>query len=404
MNKFKSLMSLVLLCLSCAIIPNVYATGFSIKVVPTLMDSAMDGLYKTLPGNGAPVIHVLDKVYHNQVFSVLVAFNQYTLAKNNKVDLSFDYAIYDSQGKLTQYTEQGLLGYKGKIVDNRILLLNQEALQLYFTDGYQLGRYKIKVIAQDNISGQTVEAETTIELTSYSSQDDLNTMEEAAEWMMAYHTSFDPIKGISAALKTISTEDKWIESNMQVLAFFRRIFIDNPFLFRIIANGFESYTFEQKKIFVLISAIAKDEELQEYKADQKLIDFYKKALVIDIPNINGTINSAVQLDVLWAEFLATGKYKPIKDIVNSLKLKKYRGALHKVETTNPLYITKRMEQEAKYEAVYSSVVWSLVTNCQKIPLVYKYCIYIHQQEKLQPYIKNHLATILNEVYNKLQQR
>jgi len=54
----------------------------------------------------------------------------------------------------------------------------------------------------------------------------------------------------------------------------------------------------------------------EEKATLKEIEAQKK----EIPNIYGKIESGTQLDMLWGEFFATGKYKPLKKIAEGLDI------------------------------------------------------------------------------------
>jgi hypothetical protein len=101
-----------------------------------------------------------------------------------------------------------------------------------------------------------------------------------------------------------------------------------------------------------------------------------------------------ELDILWAEFFATGKYAPVKQIVNSLILSKYKGTLKKIESGELKPVTKEIKRQVVLELTYQSAVWSLISNCKQAPLVFQYCAFMYENEPLDEEIKIQLGMIL----------
>jgi hypothetical protein len=57
-------------------------------------------------------------------------------------------------------------------------------------------------------------------------------------------------------------------------------------------------------------------------------------------------------------------------------------------------VTKEVEENAYLEATYGAAVWSLLSNCKQMPLVFKYCVYMYENEDLDNDIKDQLGAIL----------
>lgn len=373
-----------------------HATKFEAMAVPSLMDSDMDSWYKTPPNTG-PNIQLVSSVYQGQTFNLLIFFSGYSTEKNNNIHLRYDVQIYDPAGNPTNDKATDILAYEGPNSNPEALILNQQYLKIVFTENYPLGTYKIEVKAYDRISGAIFTSSTPMELVPFVLPEKFKSQQEAAEWLMSYYKNPDPVKAISGVQSIIGLDPSWVNDNLHVLTFFRRIFSDNPFLFKNIARNFNLFSKEDQKKFLLISAISNDLELisvASSKDKEEFLTFYNSSKQIIVPEINEEINSPVQLDILWSEFLATGRYEPIKQIVSALALEKYKGNLDKIKS-GEIKVTSDIEHNAYLEATYQSAVWSILSNCKQMHLVFKYCTFIYQNEPLDESIKNQLGSILH---------
>jgi hypothetical protein len=381
------------------------ATEFDALVVPSLMDSEMDGWYKIPPDSG-PRIHRASRVYQGQMFNLLIFFRGYAADHEGNLHVRYDVQVYDPQGEPTDDTGTDILAYQGPAGNPQALMLNQQYLKIVFTDRYPPGTYTIKVTAYDRISGNTFTSETPIELIPFSMPKKFASPQEAGQWMMGYYRSPTPVKAISAVQSVVDLDPEWLDRNVNLLTFFRRIFSDNPFLFQNLANHLDALPPEEQKKFLLVAAISGDSELEAVltaNGDAALQQFYDSAQARHIPDVEGVIDSAVQLDILWSEFLSTGKYDPIRKIVSALALKKYQGTLERIKA-GEIEVTKAVEREAYFEATYRSAVWSLISNCRQMPLVYKYCAYMVDNEPLGKDIKRQLGTVLHIAREEMQKK
>lgn len=405
-NLFKALFfySLFLFLSLSTLLSASHASKFDAMVVPSLMDSDMDAWYK-VPPNSGPNIHRATSVYQGQMFNLLIFFRGYSADKNNNLHVRYDVQVYDPDGNPTNDKASDILAYQGPMSNPEALMLNQQYLKIVFTEKYQTGSYKIEVTAYDKNSGKNFTSVTPIELILFELPEKFESQQKAGEWIMGYYKNPDPVKAISGVQSIVEPDTKWANDNLNILTFFRRIFTDNSFLFTNIARNFNSLSKEDQKKLLLISAISNDLELQSVvtgEDKEELLKFYTSAKEIKFPDMNEEINSPVQLDILWSEFFTTGKYEPIKKIVSALALEKYKGNLDRIKA-GEIEITREVERNAYLEATYGSAVWSLLSNCKQMPLVFNYCVFIYENEPLDEGIKYQLGTLLRIAQNETQE-
>ncbi len=371
---------------------------FRALIFPSIADREMDFWYK-IPPNSGPQLSSIKDIYQNQKIDFLVFFSGYSLDNDNAhIEYDVEFSHPDDKEKPTQEAKN-ILGFKGVVKNKKALIASKNNASIVFDKTDRLGKYDIKLIAYDKVSNKVFKATTSLNLLAFSIPKAFESQKEVNKWLDSYHIRPDPIKSISALKFMIKTEAEWINKNLHTLALFKKIFSDNPFLFSGIANQFDTLSETDKKKVLLISAITEGSEFSDFKIinnKQEYFDFYKLAQKTKIPNTEEEIVSAVQLDVLWAEFLVTGKYAPIRKIVSALKLYKHIGVLEKIKNKE-LSADKDTFKKAYLEATHGAATWSLMSQAKNIPLVYKYLIFMYKNEKLDNTIKAQLGAILNKV-------
>lgn len=377
------------------------ARDFDALVVPSLMDSDMDAWYK-VPTNSGPIIHRAYKVTQGQMFYLLIFFKGYTADKSNNLHVTYDVQVYDPSGKPTDDTGKDILAYQGPMGNPEFLILNQQFLKIVFTEKYPLGTYKIKVTAYDKVANISFTSEAAIELIPFSIGDKFKSEKEFGKWLMGYYKDPNPTKAINGVLQFVQLDQIWLNKNLNIISFFRRVFSDNSFVLKYISNNINNFSIDEKKKLFLVVKLLRDSSLDLlFESNNK--NLYESTSELKIPDTDGEINTAYQLDILWSEFLATGKYAPINKIVRALALSKYKGTLEKVKSGEIKTVTKEIERQSYLEATYQSAIWSLISNCKQMPLVFKYCVFIYENETLDEGIKMQLGTILRIAQKEVQE-
>ncbi len=390
----------VVLLFSCSFCGVGRAADFDVMVVPSLIDKGLDAWYKT-PPETVPVLPSAAKVYRNQVFNVLVFFHGYALDKDGDADLTFDLQVYDPMGNPTDDTLKGVTGFKGKGEKSADILLDQSLVRITFTDKYKFGDYVITVTAHDQVSGKTVQKSARVLLEKFTIPEKFESEKKFSAWVMRYHVAPDPAKAVAGMLQFVKTDERWVNKHLSLLEFLRTVFDKNPFLWKELSAMQKKLSPEDQEKVLLVYALDRGGAPLFRKMSPDLRKFYTQAQNYSIPNADKVV-SGVQLDVLWAQFLAAGRIEPIEKIVNTLSLSRYAGALQKMRSEKDKNPSEELKMKAILESVYQAAGWSLYSNCLQIPLVYKYCVYIYQNEELEYNVKEDLAQILKAVSDEMK--
>ena len=146
-------------------------------------------------------------------------------------------------------------------------------------------------------------------------------------------------------------------------------------------------------ILLLLAYLNDDDPLflEQLRADQRYI--FEQTLGLDSLFNISKVDNAYQLDMLWTKFFASGKYRPIRTLVDALELVKYKGSIEKYQQSNQ---DPALENDAYLEATYRSLIWSLDVNSKTFRLVQDYLSYIYNKEQLPEDVKAELKLILTK--------
>src|SRR5262249_37032617 len=114
-----------------------------------------------------------------------------------------------------------------------------------------------------------------------------------------------------------------------------------------------------RQTLLFATNLSRTKEAEAYLSRQPDAEKYREKL-IDIRTLepkNPTI-----LDMLWADFFATGEAEPIRRIVVALNYDKYSGALGQYAKSEK---TEKNREEAVLEAAFGAARWSLESNAEQ---------------------------------------
>jgi len=372
-------------------------------LVPSIADKELDFWYYTASAHG-PHIPSVKKVYQEQMFMLLMFSRTYPVESQTEVDITYDLKVTSPQKTIT-LEEKNIPYYKGKHISK--VFHPSNVIDVGFDKKESFGTYHIEAVYYENVSKRSFIATAEIELVPFEQPKSFASKEEYGKWVMEYHLRPDPVRSFAAILYYIQPDPNWIEENYATLAFHRRVFMDNPFLWEYYTQLYQTVSENDKKKMLLAAAVVPSSKEKEKmfveKIEPAMLSSYKEFSKIRILNTDKELTTGVQLDILWVEFFASGKYQPIKRLVSSLALQKHMGTIDKVKNNEIKELTKEVEEKVMLEAVYRSAIWSLTSNCLSDRLVHQYCQTIYEHESLSPEVKKSLATVLAVVEEKQQE-
>jgi hypothetical protein len=366
------------------------ATPLDFRVVVTRQDPSMDWWY-AVPEPFAPAIAQADAVFRDEYFRIIPFFDEYATDSNHCASLTFDLEVVCPDGTVKQ-SLKGNVAHRGTAGGT---LPAQSVIQLCFDHADELGKYKINVTAHDHVSGATNSQSRIIEQKPV--RPCQTTAESRAALFLGYAAAPDPAAALSSFLQTEqSFFDPENEPVWSAIWFYKTIFENNEFLVPQLIEAFPAGSRKQRKDTILLLALLHETQRLP-RLPQELVVFKRFMEAGQVPDPYGQTASGKQLDMLWAEFFATGRIRPIEQIVSLLGLIDRKGSLQKIETGELDPSDETVRRAALEESVFQSALITLRQYAADVPLVYHYCIGILESEELEKPAQECLAMLIRSL-------
>lgn len=382
-----------LLSCVCLLAINVHAADpFDCMVAITRQDASMDWWY-AVPAQFTPQLNLVSSVAKGEYFNIIPIFKNYAVASNGAANITYDISIVRPDGSIDE-AMQNCDGHDGKATPPN-LIAARALLRICFDPEDPYGEYTINVTAIDHVGSQTNRQTATVEQKEFSVEK--MTEQERDALFVQYPAIPQPTHALSAFLQTEhSFFDEENEPIWSAIWFFKTVFENNEFLVPHLIQAFPDGNLKQQKDTILVlSLMNRMEELPRLSGE--LQTFARVMTAGRIPDPYTEITTGKQLDMLWAEYFATGRVRPIRQLLTALGLREHIGTLDKIKAGELDPETLEVYRAGMLEAVFQSALWSLRSNCAQSPLVFQYCVGILDAEELEKPEQACLAMLLKAV-------
>jgi len=353
-----------------------------------------DKWYHTLSGS-VPKLVMCDTVFRQQHVYIAPVIINYQPDKNNRVDVRYSVKIFRPDQSV-YITCDNLPLVNRQIVNTNTLQLCDSVLRISFKENDPFGTYKIEVSVTDNIARKTMKKQSEVVLAQLPDYDRfmVKSYEDFVPWITGYYESQTPEQALSYFMfltrQNLPVDDRAFISSFYA---FLEIVNNNHFLYPQIISCYESQDDLKTRIYLLYLLAHSNIDTTDFGEKLEEVEkfTFDKMLEMHKPGLYDTIRESVQVDKLWATFMANGSYLPVLKLIRTLDYTKYQGALDKFETSAK---TKDDVESALLNAVYDRLVWSLESNCEDHKLVSDYCNWAYQNENLTDVQKEELKKIL----------
>lgn len=369
---------------------------FDFLLLVTRQNMEMDWWF-SVPSRFSPEASSIKEVVKKEYFSVFPVFSNYGLASDEKSQISFNVEILQPDGNVYESITD-IDGYSEK-PPGPFLLPSVGRLTICFEPEDVYGEYTISVTAFDHIKGQRATKSHKVLLEKF----DLNAQEvELSEWYLNYPVSPKPSLALSALInspKSLLDEDG--QPLWSALWLYKTIYEQNEFLYPYTVEYFKTSanSKQQKDILLLFHFLGKVSQLASLKDHHAFIDYLNN---LQPPDPYGDIYSGAQLDMLWAEFFASSRIEPIRQIVSALNLRPNMGTLDEIKAGKADPSSEEVMRKAYLEATFRSALWSLTSNCKQSSLVFKYCVSLYESDDLNEMENNLLGMVLQQVVEEME--
>ena len=338
--------------------------GYDLLVFPTVMVNLTDQLNFVMPNRGLQITTV-SKVERLQPFSFNVAIGiKKTL--EHELKLTGDVIVTAPDGKQNTILKDKELfalpaGAKGIIFSKSFIFVS-------FDPPDKNGKYQFSVTLKDasgKVKKQSAEVELVDSITDFRMMDS----KEFSKFLTFYYVKPQPERLLAAlnyflseGITELRTKNR-AKQALPVLWSFAHIFRRNPQFFDELAKMSGKDKPKDQYLAILFYNIGK-EFTDSYKAKinphiLKQISRYKKPLISD----NEEVRFPQQLDLLWGEFFAAGKFAPVKRIVSALQKKPELTIQEaKAISASGKKLTKAQGRQLINNVTRTAAVWSLQSN------------------------------------------
>jgi len=380
------LLSVLFLC-SCT-----WAQSLDVMTAITRQDPSLDWWY-AVPQGFTPQIRTITSVPKGEYFNIIPFFKIPAAESNGTARITFDIQVLRPDGSV----DTSIKGCKAKNgrINTQQLIASEAILRTCFDAEDPYGLYTIKITAYDQAGGTTNSQIKTIEQVPFRIEKLEAT--ECDTLFTEYVSAPDPSTAFAAFLQT---EHSFFDENKEpiwaAIWFFKTVFDKNDYLLPHLLSTFPKGTPKQQRDIILLLSLLNETNLLP-KLSGDLRAFRKLMEAGRVPDPYDDVRTGKQLDMLWAEYFATGTVEPVRHIISALKLVEYSGTLEKIKAGELNPEDPDVYRRGQLEAVFQAALWSLKSNFRKSPLVYAYSVGILDSEKLEKPTYSCLAMLLQSM-------
>lgn len=381
----KHFFSLLLLCI-CS-----YSYAIDGMIIQSKDQALQDKWYKTL-GKTVPKLNLASTIYKNQELFFGVAVLDYASDKKGFSKVKFNIKIKNPHGDIF-LEKNNLIAINTQIPNKDFVQLSDENIKMAFSFDDAFGDYQILVEITDQISGKkkSLSSDLKVEMLPPYNSFGITKKETFSEWMSNYKNNPEPEKALKYFLLFSQSELVQNDENLlPILSFFTEIFSTNKYLFASFSDAYEKADDSTRKLLALLAYQSLGEKL--FKNYIKEPEILKMVKYFEVPNPYSSIDSGVQMDMLWSEYEASSKQKPILHLISTLEYAKFSGATKKFQNS------KKDEDKADAfkEILFQTAVWSIESHLKTDVLILNYANYILAYENLTETQKTELGKILRK--------
>ena len=345
-----------------------------------------------------PKLITSDTVFIGQNIFITAIAGDYELNSDNQSIVEYSLKIIKPDNTI-YFSQEKLPIINSVLPDNKNLYMSEAILKMSFEENDLLGKYKIEIVVKDIVSGKSKKINSSLFVTKLPIEKKhvVENMNEFSNWFSHYYENPKPETALDYFI--FYSNSKLAEDDSRfytMFSIFLEIFKNNKFLLPQIVDTYKQQ--EGKTQFFLIhlmyySNIGAEEFLDGLEGNEK--QYYLQLKASEYPDLYGEITNPSQLDMLWATFLAGGSYKPIHKLITTLDYVKYSNELEKYKNSKNKTAENRVK--AVKNTVYTSLVWSIKSNCKQHNLVKGYAKWALKYGDLNDIQKVELEKILNDI-------
>ena len=358
-------------------------------------DKGLDVWYRAAH-DSSPALALVHQVNPGENVLLLVVLEGIGDAGGGRGKVTLDLSTVDADRK-TQVLASDVPAWDDALPSQGQLVLSRAVPEFAFGDKDPPGTTTIVAEAHDAGSGRTARSEAQLELVPWTYGEVPADHAACDQWMWEYYRAPKPAQAVRAWLEYADLQNRDGQSpNFAVLGFFRSLFQASPWLVDHLVARFDPTRPDQStKITLMLHLLGQDARLATLPVgDEQVREHIAQNLAqVSLPDPYRELTSPAQLDLLWGEFLATGRYAPVRQLITALALAPFDDAVAAFASSQK---TDEDKERLRQGLIFQGARWSLDSNMAGHPLVVAYARWAAEHETLGAEERAQLEALLEK--------
>ena len=366
---------------------------FDIIVIPTIQYAHSDIYYRTPPGR-VPHFLKTHQLVPDQALDLLVLAKGYATDTAGRATVSYELVTQDPTGKI-EPRAKAMLASRQETSPYQ-LLFPKEVMRFTVTANAPKGAFVFTVTAREHVGNRTVTKSVTIDVASTNDSLPPPPDFDPVQFLMNYHQKPEPRLLVPFLIASAASplRERPIDGHGALLGFVAGILHDNPWLLPQVEQCLEQAFDEDIRRIASYALAYSQRDVKGYGRHLSSLaqDALKKAKRENMPIPSKKPNWGSQLDLLWGEFFATGRFAPIQQLVQIAEdYTPYRGKLDEYKRMSPRPAS--IPPDARKDLLLGTTLWSLGSNAYQCKRVGDYLTGIAHHFKDVPPAQRAVAQI-----------
>ena len=354
-------------------------------------------IYYHTPAGITPVLANTREIAPGQRLDLVVVVSRYAQDPEGRAEVSYDLAVHYPNGRTETHAGTTVVP-KTVVLAPHIILFPREITAFITAPTDPFGDYRFEITVHDRVSGLNATKSVVVRVADSNRPLPLPEKFDASDWLAQYYLRPEPrlaLPALEAVSKNDAIMQKGVSGMGALLGFYSQVLADNPWLLPWFKQWLVAAD-EGNARHLLALVLAYAERTQPgMNADLPTHSRIVLAAAAKelFPAPSATPESGAQLDALWGQFFASGRFEPVDRLVGVVgtylpyqgKIDEFRQQAHAGEAPPP---------EVVKSALLGAALWSHRLNAYQYKLVHDYLLYLQRRPATPPPVQAALTAVL----------
>jgi hypothetical protein len=271
-----------------------------------------------------------DSVYPDQPFSILLFLAQYAAGFDQRAYLTYNLEVTAPDGNIV-FRQEGLKALDAQVKDLSKVLMSETNLRASLSTDHPMGRYQIAVRLYDWADNTYQDLSTSVVLTPFRYRPYFDSPASLEAWQQQYYRKPFPGMALDGFLYLAGSEWGQDESTFwPMFCFFLEIFKQNPFLADHLVIKYPRLDEPvRRKALHLLRFMGYQNPNFYRNLPEKDFVLYEQLRKGEMDLPESVARTPRDLDILWYQFLATGRFATARTLLASASLTPLEGTAYR---------------------------------------------------------------------------